>query len=262
MVAAACPDYDVRFTEDAGSVRDAVVVLTKGAMETLDVAAIAALGRRNLATIGCWDDVRPEPAKARTVDAHMTLSFRQTLELNRLFPETPAWLVTHHVNRQVPAVTPPVDRLRTGYFGDLGNTVRPASVAEMVDLVGTDTRNVSDDWLSRLPHYNCHWIVRQTRPWDSSWKPFLKGFLAARCGAPVIVTAEDGDAGHYLGDDYPFYARSLAAVDLEMALATAAAGFGGPDWARACDIMAQVAARSTDAHVCAEFRLMIEEVTR
>ena len=93
-----------------------------------------------------------------------------------------------------------------------------------------------------------------------SWKPFLKGFVAARCGAPVIVTAEDGDAAHYLGDDYPFYARSLAAADLEMALATAAAGFGGPDWARARDIMAQVAARSTDAHVCAEFRLMIEEV--
>jgi hypothetical protein len=45
-----------------------------------------------------------------------------------------------------------------------------------------------------------------------------------------------------------------------MALATAAAGFGGPDWARARDIMAQVAARSSDAQVCAEFRLMVEEV--
>ena len=85
-------------------------------------------------------------------------------------------------------------------------------------------------------------------------------FVAARCGAPVIVTPEDGDAGHYLGDDYPFYARSLAAADLEMAMATAAAGFGGPDWARACDIMAQVATRSSDAHVSAEFRLMIEAV--
>jgi len=259
MVAEAFPDYAVRFTEDAAGVRDAVVVLTKGAMEILDTEAIAALGRRNLATIGCWDDVRPEPDKARAVDAHMTLSHRQTLELNRLYPETPAWLVTHHVNRQVPAVTPPADRLRTGYFGDLGNTVRPASVAGMIDLVGTDTRNVNDSWLDALPRYNCHWIVRQTRSWDS-WKPFLKGFVAARCGAPVIVVAGDGDAPHYLGDDYPFYARSLAAADLEMAMATAAAAFGAPDWDRARDIMAQVAARSTDAQVCAEFRLMVEEV--
>ncbi|HVH01659.1 MAG TPA: hypothetical protein VM891_01660, partial [Amaricoccus sp.] len=259
MVAEAFPDYAVRFTEDAAGVRDAVVVLTKGAMETLNAEAIAALGRRNVATIGCWDDVRPEPAKARAVDAHMTLSHRQTLDLNRLYPETPAWLVTHHVNRQVPAMTPPGDRLRTGYFGDLGNTVRPASVAEMVDLVSTDTRNVNDSWLTALPRYNCHWIVRNTRPWDS-WKPFLKGFVAARCGSPVIVVAGDGDAPHYLGDDYPFYARSLAAADLEMAMATVAAGFGGPDWVRARDIMAQVAARSTDAQVTAEFRLMVEEV--
>jgi hypothetical protein len=259
MVAEAFPDYAVRFTEDAADVRDAVVVLTKGAMETLDAQALDSLGRRNIATIGCWDDVRPDPEKARSVDAHMTLSHRQTLDLNRLFPETPAFLVTHHVNRQVPAVTPPADRLRTGYFGDLGNTVRPASVAEMIDLVGTDTRNVNDSWLDALPNYNCHWIVRNARPWDS-WKPFLKGFVAARCGSPVIVTAEDGDAAHYLGDDYPFYARSLAPADLEMALATTAAAFGGPDWTRARDIMTQVAARSTDAHVCAEFRLMVEEV--
>jgi hypothetical protein len=99
----------------------------------------------------------------------------------------------------------------------------------------------------------------ESRSWD--WKPFLKGFVAARCGAVVIVTADDGDAPHYLGDDYPFYSRSPSPVDLEMALATAAAAFGGPDWQRARDIMAQVAARSSDAQVCAEFRAMIEEVT-
>jgi hypothetical protein len=260
MVAAASPDYRVRFTEDAAGVRDAVAVLTKGAMATLDAEALAALGRRNVAVIGCWDDIRPDPAKVRAVDAHMALSWRQTLDLNRLYPETPAFLVTHHVNSRVPAVTPPADRLRTGYFGDIENTVRPGSLAEMVDLVGIDTRDVNDDWLSRLPHYNCHWIVRRVRPWDG-WKPFLKGFVAARCGAAVIVTADDGDAAYYLGDDYPFYARSLAPADLEMAMATAAAGFGGPDWARARDIMAQVAARSSDAQVCAEFRAMIDEVT-
>ena len=262
MVAAAYPEtYDVRFTEDAAGLRDAVVVLTKGAMATLTVDEIAALGRRSIATIGCWDDIRPNPEKARLVDAHMTLAHRQTLDLNRLFPETPAFLVTHHVNTQVPRGTPPEDRLRTGYFGDLGNTVRPETLAGMIDLVGIDTRDVNDNWLTALPHYNCHWIVRRKRPWDA-WKPFLKGFVAARCGAVVIVAADDGDAPYYLGDDYPFYARSVAPPDLEMAMAGVAAAFGGPDWHRARDIMAQVAARSTDAQVCAEFRAMIDEVTR
>ena len=46
-----------------------------------------------------------------------------------------------------------------------------------------------------------------------------------------------------------------------MAMVTAAAGLRWPELdPRPCDFMAQVAARSTDAHVCAEFRLMIEEV--
>ena len=251
--------YEVGFTEAAAEVRDAVVVLTKGAMASLGAGEIAALSARNIATIGCWDDIRPDPEKARTVDAHMTLSHRQTLDLNRIFPETPAFLVTHHVNSQVPAVVPPADRLRTGYFGDLENTLRPDSIADLVELVGIDTRDVNDSWLSTLPQFNCHWIIRRTRPWDG-WKPFLKGFVAARCGAVVIDTADDGDAAYYLGDDYPFYAASMAAADLEMAIATAASGFGGPDWRLARDIMAQVAARSTDAQVCLEFDAMIAAV--
>ena len=57
--------------------------------------------------------------------------------------------------------------------------------------------------------------------YDTGFLIGLKGFVAARCGSPVIVTAEDGDAAHYLGDDYPFYSRSVAAADLEMAMATA-----------------------------------------
>ena len=72
---------------------------------------------------------------------------------------------------------------------------------------------------------------------------------------------DDGDAPYYLGDDYPFYAASLGTADLEMALLKAASGFGGADWRLALDIMAEVAARSTDAQVAAEFRLMIDEVT-
>jgi hypothetical protein len=266
-VARAFPErYAVSFTEDAAVVRDAEVLLTKGAMASLKPDEIVALGRRNLATVGAWDDIRPDPRKARLVDATMTLSHRQTVELNRLYPQAPSFLVTHHVNTQVQAkaraMTPPGGGLSTGYFGDLENTVRPASLAPMVELVGIDTRNVgtASSWIETLPRFNCHWIVRRARPWDG-WKPFLKGFVAAHCRSVVVTTADDGDAPYYLGDDYPFYAASLGAADLEMALIKAAAGFGGPDWRLALEIMAEVAARSTDSQVAEEFRLMIDEVT-
>jgi hypothetical protein len=96
---------------------------------------------------------------------------------------------------------------------------------------------------------------------QDSWKPFLKGFVAARCGAAVIVARDDANAGHYLGDDYPFFARSLAPADLEEAWLCAASAFGGAEWDKAQDIMRQVAVRSSDDAVAAEWKAMIDLVT-
>ncbi|CAN5773841.1 hypothetical protein BH23PSE1_BH23PSE1_12000 [soil metagenome] len=256
--------YDVSYTHDIDAVRGAVVIVTKSALQTWTPEAIAALRDRNILAIGSWDDIQPMPAHVAALDAHMTLSLRQTHDLNRLYPGIPAHLVTHHVNQRAGARADagalPADRLRTAYFGDLVNTVRPEALAGMVDLVGINTAKVNDAWLDALPRYNCHWIVRRWQPWNG-WKPFLKGFVAARCGAAVVVTRDDVDALHHLGDDYPFYADSLHAPDLEMAMARAVAGFGGAEWRLAQAIMAQVAARSSDAQVCAEFKAMIDALT-
>ena len=163
----------------------------------------------------------------------------------------------HQVNRLIRPVPPPADRLRTGYFGELANTVRPDSLSRLVELVGINTSRNESGWIARLPEFNCHWIVRRRRPIDGA-KPFLKGFLAARCGAVVVASREDEDALHYLGDDYPFFVTSLDAADLEADMVRIAAGFGDADWRLAQAIMAGVAARSTDAVVAAEFRAMIE----
>jgi hypothetical protein len=169
--------------------------------------------------------------------------------------------VGHHVNRLIGPRTPPMDRLRTGYFGELYNTVRPASLAKMIELHGVATTRKSEaSWMDALSDYNCHWIVRRRQIYDGA-KPFLKGFLAARCGAVVVVARDEGDAAFYLGDDYPFYATSLAPEALEADLLRVAAAFGGPDWRMAQGIMRQIAARSDDDVVAAQFRAMIEAVT-
>lgn len=261
LIAARYSDrYDVRFTPETAGLRDQVVVLTKGALETLTVAEIAALRRRNRAVIGSWDDLRPAAAKVAETDATMTISYRQTRDCARRFPRTPSYLVGHHVNTAIPASTPPMDRPRVGYFGYLSNTLCPSSLQGMVDLIKLDTANVQMSWIDLLPRYNCHWIVRRSRR-GAGGKPFLKGFVAARCGAVVVVGRDDEDAVQYLGDDYPFYVRRTDPAGLEYQMMEIAAAFGGPDWRRAQQIMAQVAARSTDAVFCAEFRAMIDAVT-
>jgi hypothetical protein len=210
--------------------------------------------------VGSWDDLRPDAARVAALDASLAVSCRQTLDLARRFPGTPAFYVSHHVNRLIGPVTPPADRLRTGYFGELANTVRPDALAGMVELVGINTSRVESDWIGRLPEFNAHWTVRRRQPFDGA-KPFLKGFLAARCGAVVIAARDDEDALAYLGDDYPYFVRSLDPADLEADMVRIAAGFGGPDWRLARAIMGQVAARSSDAVVAAEFRAMIEALT-
>ena len=83
------------------------------------------------------------------------------------------------------------------------------------------------------------------------------------CTAPaaVVTAREDDDALLYLGDDYPFFVRSLETADLEAMILAMVEGFGGPDWRLAQAIMAEVGARSSDRVVAAEFRAMVETIT-
>jgi hypothetical protein len=261
MVARSYPDrYDVSLCSDITSVRDHVVIVNRGAIEFNSLDRLAALQKRNIVSISDWLDL-PIRAHANPVfDAHMTLSLPQAVELNRRFPKTPAFHVTHHVNPDIPDCTSPTDRLRTGYFGRLANTSRPDSLSDEIEMINVvDASFTAEDWARVAPLYNCHWIVRQLDALQE-WKPFLKGFNAARCGAVVIVTKDDMNAIHYLGDDYPFYADSLAPEDLDTAWRRVAAAFGGPDWQKAQAIMRQVRARSSDRQVVVEFKAMLDEI--
>lgn len=256
--------YEFSYVTDTAGLRDQIVVLTKWALEWRKPAEIAALRAKNAAVIASWDDKIPTAELAAVVDAQMTLSISQAVELGRRFPATPTFFVTHHVNRLIRPGAPPMDRLRAGYFGELFNTVRPASLADEIELNGINTTAKTSGptaWMDALDRYNLHWIVRRRHYFDGA-KPFLKCFVAARCGAVVMVARDDGDAAYYLGDDYPFYVRGLDPTTLEADWLRAASAFGGPDWRMAQAIMRQVAARSTDAVVCDQFDAMIRAITQ
>lgn len=261
MVATTYSDrYDVTLCSDIEAVRDQVVIVNRGAIEFNSLDSLAALRARNVVSVSDWLDLPVDSEADPVFDAHMTLCLPQTVALNRLYPSTPAFHVTHHVNPAVPDCTGPTDRLRTGYFGRLANTSRPVSLTDEIELVNVvDARFTAEDWAQKAPLYNCHWIVREMDHLQE-WKPFLKAFVAARCGAVVIVTRDDMNAMHYLGDDYPFYADSPAQADLEMAWVRAASAFGGRDWQKAQAIMRQVKARSSDGQVMVEFRAMLDQI--
>lgn len=251
--------YDVIYTSDARDLRDHVVILNKWSLWVRKPAELAALRARNIAVIAGWDDGQPDAAKVAAVDGQMVLSIRQTVEMSHRFPKVPTFFVSIRPNDRIPAITPPMDRLRTGYFGELINTIRPESLACMVELNGINSTRATTSWIDALHHYNAHWIVRRRHAFDG-YKPFLKGFVAARCGSVVIADRNDGDVAYYLGDDYPFYVRSLDPAQLELDMVEFTQAFGGPEWRKAQEIMAQVAERCADERICSEFRTMIDEI--
>ena len=114
--------------------------------------------------IGAWDDLTPDAARMAALDASMTLSHRQTLDFARRFPATPAFHVTHHVNRLIRPVhaarRPAAHRL----FRRARQHRAPGALAGLVELVGINTSRVETSWIDRLPEFNAHWIIRQRRP--------------------------------------------------------------------------------------------------
>jgi hypothetical protein len=261
LVAERCPEYDVVYTDDRASVTDSVVILLKQTLQNMSPAEIDELRRRNVAVVNCWDDQAPDRARVLAADAQMVLAFGQLVEMQRQYPERSTFLVTHHVNLDFPQGYPPQDRLRVGYFGAPYNTRLPLALTGVVDLVPTAVLAGDDSarWMQRLADYNCHWAIRQRQYWDG-WKPFLKGFIAARYGAPVVVGPDDDDARYYLGDDYPFYATGTSDEQLEALVAEMQGAFGGADWDLARAIMRQVADRTSNEAVCADFRRMVDQL--
>jgi hypothetical protein len=243
-------EMGVLFSSDTAC-RDAVVFMTKGFLKNATEAELTALKAANVALLADFldDPVRPQ------LLPHIDLLIAPSIEGWRLnlwkYAETDCDLLTHHVDLRIPADGARTDAFAAGYFGEGVNALRTKPIEDMVDFVNVDTRFSDPAWIGRLNDYNLHYAVRSGVE-GTHTKPFLKGFIAARCGANMIVSRGDGDALHYLGADYPYLLDSAdpdAAADM---VRRARESFGGPDWRRGLEIMRTVRERSSTAQVRTE----------
>jgi hypothetical protein len=91
------------------------------------------------------------------------------------------------------------------------------------------------------------------------FKPFLKGFIAAHCGAVLVVSASDREATSYLGEDYPFRFSIEDGDDARAALAEVKRGYLSAAWGRALETVRAVRERSSPGWIRQELLQLFAE---
>ncbi|MDN4598390.1 hypothetical protein [Leifsonia virtsii] len=236
--------------------RNSDVFLTKGAVNMATPEQLDLLVRSGNRLLFDPVDELPPWTTARFADVLVASSHTAFEHYSRAFPATRVALVDHHVDPRLPTSPAPPSRFRAGYFGERVNAVLTPRIEERVDVVAIDTSRHDDAWLSGLGRYSFHYAVRQQRALDH-FKPFLKGFTAAHCGAPVLIQRDQEEAVRWLGADYPYLLDDTNEETILSALARAESEFGGPRWLRALSVMEGIRARTSPERIASELAAAI-----
>jgi hypothetical protein len=186
------------------------------------------------------------------VNVLLASSISQQNFYRKHFPKIPVFHITHHVDLRVPAIQPASGSARFGYYGKLENCLHVNEIGGLVRIVpANDAGDLN--WVAQLAESNAHYALRPAEH-AGTFKPFIKGFVAAHCGAPVVVAAGNEEARHYLGADYPFTIEDVSLPSVLAHLERFAGNFGTPLWDAAVEVMRGVAVRAGRATVERELR--------
>jgi hypothetical protein len=232
--------------------RNENIFLTKSALRSITQEMIRGLRARGNCLIADFVDERIDEANAAAVNVLISSSMSQANFFRKRFPNIPVFHVIHHVDLRVPAILPPSGRARFGYYGALENCLHVKEIGGLVRIVPADDAG-DRNWIARLAESNAHYALRPAVD-AGRFKPFIKGFVAAHCGAPVVVAAGNEEARHYLGPDYPFVIADESLPSVLTHLEHFAAEFGSPLWECAVEVMRGVAERTGRATIERELR--------
>jgi hypothetical protein len=250
-------NYSFSLAQDATQIADSTLVLTKSYLIEAPPLILEEHRRRGNRIYADYLDLEVKPAQVALVDTLIASSQEQNRFFLELFPEKRIRHVTHHVDLRIPDIILKADNFRCGYFGHPWNAGYMDRVTDVVDMV--DATNPKDtSWIDKLPGYPCHYAVRQAQQWDG-FKPFLKGFIAAHCGAVVVVSASDREATSYLGEDYPFRFSIENGDDAKAAMAEVKRGYRSAAWGQALETMRTVRERSSPGWIRQELLRLFDD---
>lgn len=246
-------DRSVRVAPLGAKIRHSAVFLTKGALKAATPADLDALQRAGNRLLFDPVDETPPPTTARYADVLVASSFTAFDHYSRAFPATRVALVNHHVDPRLKPVGSRPAAFRVGYAGEVVNALLTPAIEQHVEVLPVDTSREDTAWLDRIRDYTMHYAVRRHRELDH-FKPFLKGFTAAWCTAPILIQRDQQEAVRWLGEDYPYLVDVADERGVLEALERAERDFLGPRWDRALGTMAAIRARTAPDRIVGELR--------
>lgn len=238
------------------ALRGVVAIVNKSALMRPNVGVAARLRDAGCTVLVDYVDGRIDQPSGDAAHGFIACSALQYRHLRSHWPNKPCIHLPHHADLDIGDVACQWDSFRCAYFGHPDNALhlQPLAEAGLVTPVVTQRENLSG-WMDRLPEFNLHYAFRPRALWGRGFKPFTKGFTAARAGAVVLVADCDEEATELLGADYPFRLPGTADAALVAArLETMRDGFGGADWALARSRMGRLREVSSAAYLRALIR--------
>ncbi|MFC4352549.1 hypothetical protein ACFOW6_13440 [Fodinicurvata halophila] len=254
-------DYDIDCIDERGAklCRDSVLFLTKGYLKKATLQDVHDLKRNNNILCADFLDDPERRELSDHIDVYIASSIAQLQYYMNWWPDRMVHLVTHHVDPAIEGLHAQQEHFRLGYFGDADNARHRDRLIDLVDFHFLDNRDMNGTWRDHLPDYSMHYAVRQGRR-ASSFKPFLKGFTAAACGANILVSVQENDAMHYLGRDYPWLVADSDLASVRALAERAREEFGGPEWRRGLQVMESLCPSFAPATVAGQIRSLLQNL--
>ena len=245
-------DASLSITADASDVKDSILFVTKGSIESFTAGPMQrARANGNRLIADPLDGIFKQDHLAQ-FDGVIASSHRQFEALNTSLSGR-CHLIAPHLDGRIRRDVPPPEHFAMGYFGELYNTLHSIALIGLVDFYKVATFDSSrSTWIKALDSYSAHYLLRAPDP-TAGDKPFTKGVIAAHRLAPVIVGDDDKEALFHLGEDYPYRVNGHDLLSVRAMLHRMKDEFHTPVWWHVRERMAQVRDTFSDTAIAQQF---------
>jgi hypothetical protein len=180
--------------------------------------------------------------------------------------ERPVELLLHHADPRLRIDGMRMhDHFRCGYVGMPENLFVPSDLRSQVDTIYVKHPSDFGSAIPLIRQFSLHYAVRPNQQETDShvraFKPFTKGFVAASCGANVLVSRHTDDAVELLGDDYPYLVDDRNGQSIGDTLQRAREDFGRKAWLDGLQRMRTLDAAVSNVALAERMRQILDRVS-